>query len=56
MNTWIDILPDELSNKIFMILLNKIVKDNEFKNRRRELIIKRLQKTLSQKQLRQLGL
>ena len=56
MVTWIDLLPEELSNKIFMNLLIQIVKDNEFKKKRKKLITLRLQKTLSQKQLRQLGL
>jgi hypothetical protein len=56
MPTYIDKLPEELSAKIYHIYMNNLVDSSEFKSRRRSLIIRRLQKQLSQKQLRQLGI
>lgn len=56
MTTYLDLLPYELSATIYHIYLNNLVRSPEFINRRRTIIIKTLQKKLSQKQLRQIGL
>ena len=56
MTTYLDLLPSELTATIYHIYLNNLVRSPEFINTRRSIIIKRLQKRLSQKQLRQIGL
>jgi len=56
MTTYIDILPEEICASIYHTYLLQLVNSNEFETQRRAFLIRYLQKQLSQKQLRQLGL
>lgn len=56
MTTYIDLLPEELSATIYLIYMNNLINSSEFKKQYRHIKLRRLQKTLSQKQLRQLGI
>jgi len=56
MNNYIDILPTEVSNNIYMCILRDLIHSDEFTKVRQGILRKQLQKCKSQKQLRQLGL
>jgi len=53
---YIDNLPEEISNLIYHYYLLDIITSNEFRNKRRELLIAFLSRNKSQKQLRHLQL
>ena len=55
MTTYLDILPLDICVHIYNIYLIGLVNSDEFKQCRRDLLRRQLQKSLSQKQLRQLG-
>ena len=55
MTTYLDLLPVEICSRIYSIYLADMVNSAEFKYAHRQLLHRRLQKNLSQKQLRQLG-
>ena len=56
MVTYLDLLPEELSCKIYTTILISLVDTEEFRRKRRHIILRQLCRRLSQKQLRQLGL
>jgi hypothetical protein len=56
MTTYLDILPVEIQTRIYNIYLVGLIHSDEFKHIRVEFLYRRLRKTLSQKQLCQLGL
>ena len=53
---YIDNLPEEISSLIYHFYLLEIINSNEFKNKRRDLLITFLSRNKSQKQLRHLQL